>query len=418
MCGDQPAPSTRSNLAGTFRALRSRNYRLYFCGQGLSVIGTWIQQVAMGWLVYRLTNSALMLGVIGFAGQVPSFFLTPIAGVLADRLSRRHVLIFTQSLAMLQAFVLGVLVVSGAIRVWHVVAMSAFLGVVNAFDFPTRQSFTVEMVEDRRDIGNVIALNSSLFSSARLIGPTIAGVMIKLTGEGVCFLVNGASYLAVILALVLMRTSAGEARMEHGHMLRGLMEGVSYAVRSPAISTVLIFVAGMSLFAMPYGVLMPVLAKSTLGGGPETLGWLLGGGGAGAMIGALFLAARSGSEGLGKTAVVATGIFGGGLIALSLSRSIPLSTALMVLTGLGMTVQMACSNTVVQTVVEDSKRGRIMSLFVMSHMGVAPFGALLAGALAQRIGAPGTLLVAGACSIACAGLFASRLAILQRPEPT
>jgi MFS family permease len=368
----------------------------------------------MGWLVYRLTNSALLLGVIGFTGQIPSFFLTPIAGVLADRLPRRHILILTQSLAMLQAFILAVLVLSGAIRVWHIVAMSVFLGTVNAFDIPARQSFVVEMVEDKADIGNVIALNSSLFSSARLIGPTIAGVVITLTGEGVCFMLNGASYLAVIVALMLMRTSAGTARMEHDQVLRGLKEGFFYAVRSPAISTVLIFMAAISLFGMPYGVLMPVIAKSVLGGGPDTLGLLVGSGGAGAIIGALFLAARSHLGGLGRTAATATAVFGGGLIALSLSRSIPLSMALMVLTGLGMTVQMASNNTTVQTAVEDSKRGRIMSLYVMAHIGMAPFGSLLAGALAQRIGAPGTLLVAGACCIACAGLFASRLSVLPR----
>jgi len=413
MSDDQPAPGEAKGSGGMFRALQYRNYRLFFCGQGLSLIGTWIQQVAMGWLVYRLTNSAWLLGVIGFSGQIPAFFLTPIAGVLADRLPRRHVLIVTQTLAMVQAFALGVLVLSGAIRVWHIVAMSAFMGAVNAFDMPTRQSFVIEMVENKENLGNAIALNSSLFNSARLIGPTIAGIVIRLAGEGVCFVLNGVSYLAVIAALIWMRTSRPATRPTQAPVLRGLKEGLSYAAHSPVISTALVFVAAMSFIAMPYAVLMPVMAKSVLGGGPATLGLLLASGGLGAVAGALFLAARGGAEGLRLTAAWATCLFGGGLIGLSLSRIMPLSMAMMVLMGFGMTVQMASNNTAVQTAVEDSKRGRIMSLFVMGQFGLAPFGNLLAGALAQRVGAPPTLLLAGACSIACAGLLALRMSVLR-----
>jgi len=413
MSDDPPGQDKSDNLARTFRAFRSPNYRLFFFGQGLSLIGTWMQTLAMGWLVYRLTHSPWLLGVIGFCGQIPIFLLGPIAGVLADRFPRRRILTLTQSLAMLQAFTLGALVLSGAIQVWHVVAMSLFLGTVNAFDMPTRQSFIVEIVPGKEDIGNAIAMNSTMFNSARLIGPMIAGLVIKLAGEGVCFAINGVSFLAMIIALRRMRLPPRPARMEHNDMMRGMREGLSYALRSPAILTVLVFVAAMSLVGMPYGVLMPVMARTVLGGGSDTLGWLLGSGGIGAMIGALFLAARRSSGDLGKTAATAAVIFGGGLIGLALSRYIPLSMAMMVLAGMGMTVQMASNNTTVQTIVEDSKRGRVMSLYVMAHIGVAPFGALLAGGLAQRIGAPNTLLIAGACSAAFAGLLALRLSLFR-----
>ena len=417
MTDDPPGQDRPDNLARTFRAFRSLNYRLFFCGQGLSLVGTWMQNLAMGWLVYRLTHSPWLLGVIGFCGQIPIFLLGPIAGVLADRFPRRRILMLTQSLAMLQAFILTALVLCGAIQVWHVVVLSLFLGTVNAFDMPTRQSFIMEIVPGREDIGNAIALNSTMFNSARLIGPMIAGLVIKLAGEGVCFAINGASFLAVIVALQRMRLPPRPARMEHNGMIQGMREGLSYTLRSPEILTVLVFVAAISLVGMPYGVLMPVLARTVLGGGSDTLGLLVGSSGIGAIIGGMFLATRKSSTDLGRTAAIAAVIFGGGLIGLAMSRNIPLSMAMMVLTGMGMTVQMASNNTTVQTIVEDSKRGRVMSLYIMSQIGVSPFGALLAGGLAQRIGTPNTLLIAGACSAVLAGLLALRISLLRNRHP-
>ena len=387
------------------RALRYRNYRLFFIGQGISLIGTWMQQVALSWLVYRLTNSTLLLGVIAFSSQIPMFILSPIAGVYADRWNRYHVLIMTQLLAMIQAFILAALTLYGVIYVWHLILLSLLLGLINSFDIPIRQSFVVEMVDHREDLGNAIALNSFLFNGARLIGPTIAGIIIALAGEGICFLVNAMSYLAIIPALLAMKIPKKVTKRVTVSLHEGLSEGYQYVRRSTPIRYILIQLALMSFLGMPYAVLLPVFAKDILAGGPYTLGLLVGASGLGALIGALFLASRKSVIGLERTIAVSSGLFGIGIIIFSLSTMLSLSAVMMFVIGFGIMVQMASSNTILQTIVEEDKRGRIMSLFAVSFMGVAPFGSLAAGSVALHIGAPATLAISGMCCILGAILF-------------
>ena len=397
-----------------FRSLQYRNYRLFFGGQGISLIGTWIQRIAMPWLVYRLTGSVFLLGVVGFASQIPAFLLAPFAGVLTDRWNRYYILIATQILAMIQALALAFLFFMGAVEVWHIILLSIFLGFVNAFDMPARQSFVVEMVEKREDLGNAIALNSSMVNSARLLGPSIAGVLIAATGEGICFLINGLSYLFVIVSLLMMKVTLRKVKTQDTQVLQGLKEGFSYAFGFAPIRSIILLLGLVSLMGMPYAVLMPVFAKEILHGGSHTFGFLMGASGIGALIGALYLASRRSILGLGKIIPLSAAIFGFGLIAFSLSRFFLLSLALMLLTGLAMIMQMASSNTILQTIVDDDKRGRVMSFYTMAFIGTAPFGSLLAGGLASSIGAPNTLIIGGVSSVLGAILFASKLSDLKK----
>ena len=385
-----------STFGHMFRALSHRNYKLFFGGQGISMIGTWMTRIATSWLVYQLTGSALLLGVVGFAGQIPSFVIAPFAGVIVDRWNRHGILILTQVLAMVQSLALAVLTLTGYIKVWHVIVLSIFQGVINAFDMPARQSFVVEMVEDRADLPNAIALNSSLVNAARLIGPSLGGVIIAVVGIGWCFMIDAISYLAVIGSLLAMRITPRVLKAVHqANILRQLRDGWEYIVGSPPISKILLLLAFVSLVGMPYTVLMPIFANEILQGGPNTLGLLMAATGVGALCGAVFLAARKSVLGLGRFIPLASGLFGAGLIAFSFSRSLPLSLLLLVLTGLGFMVQMAVSNTIIQTIVDEDKRGRVMSFYTMSFMGAAPFGSLLAGSLAEKIGAPYTLFIGG-----------------------
>ncbi|HEY0379702.1 MAG TPA: MFS transporter [Pyrinomonadaceae bacterium] len=402
-------------LAFMLRALGHRNYKLFFSGQSVSLIGTWMTRIATSWLVYRLTGSALLLGVVGFAGQIPSFVFAPFAGVLVDRWNRHKLLVATQVLAMLQSLALAVLALTGLIQIWHVIALSIFQGVVNAFDMPARQAFVVEMVERREDLPNAIALNSSMVNAARLLGPSIGGVVIAAVGEGWCFMIDGVSYLAVIASLLAMKFTPSAGRPKRGvNMLAQLREGWRYASGFAPIRKVLTLLALVSLVGMPYTVLMPVFANEILRGGPSTLGLLMAASGVGALTGAMFLAARRSVLGLGKYIPLTAAAFGSGLIAFSFSRVLWLSLPLMVLTGLGFMVQMAASNTVLQTIVEEDKRGRVMSFYTMAFMGTVPFGSLLAGSLAQRIGAPRTLMFGGLGCIAGAIWFATSLPSLRR----
>jgi MFS family permease len=396
-----------------FPALQYRNYRLFFGGQSISLIGTWMQRIAMSWLVYRLTNSALWLGVVGFTGQIPIFLLTPFAGVLADRMNRQRILVITQTLAMIQALILALLVLTGTIAVWHIISLSIFLGIVDAFDMPVRQSFMVEIVE-KKDLGNAIALNSSMVNSARLLGPSIAGILIASMGEGMCFLLNGISYLAVILSLLAMKITSKRTETPNTYVLHGLKEGFHYAFGFPPIRYVLLLLALVSLIGMPYTVLMPVFARDILHGGPHTLGFLMGSSGVGALVGAIYLASRRSVLGLGKWIALAASLFGIGLIAFSLSRIFWFSLFLMLLTGFGMIVQMASSNTVLQTVVDEDKRGRVMSFYAMAFRGMTPFGSLLAGGLANKIGAPNTLMIGGISCILGSLMFARKLPLLRQ----
>ncbi len=400
-------------LQQIFRALRHRNYRLFFGGQGISLIGTWMQLIAMSWLVYRLTNSPLMLGLVGFSGQIPSFLLAPVAGVLADRWNRRSVLVITQALSMVQALSLAYLTLTHAITVSQIVALSIFLGLVNALDIPARQSFVVDMVDRREDLGNAIALNSSMFNGARLVGPSVAGILIATVGEGMCFLLNGLSYLAVIAALLAMRITARRIETARPQVLRGLKEGVRYAFGFAPIKWILMLAGLINLVGMPYTVLMPVLARDVLHGGPDTLGILMASMGMGALGGAMYLAARESVRGLGRTIAIAAGVFGAGLIALSLSRTLWLSLAMMTVTGFGMIVQMASSNTILQTLVDEDKRGRVMSFYAMTFVGMAPLGSLVGGAMASRIGAPATIAIGGVACIAGSVGFAAKLPSLR-----
>ncbi|MBV9470461.1 MAG: MFS transporter, partial [Abitibacteriaceae bacterium] len=379
----------------------------------VSLIGSWMTRIATSWLIYRLTGSALLLGVVGFAGQIPTFLFAPYAGVMVDRWDRHRILVITQVLAMIQSFGLAALALSGHINIWHVIILSAFQGLINAFDMPARQSFVVQMVERKEDLGNAIALNSSMVNVARLLGPSIGGVIIAAVGEGWCFFIDGVSYLAVIASLLAMRIanqSKPPAKAKTWHQLR---EGFTYVSGSMPIRTILLLLALVSLVGVPYAVLMPVFATQILHGGPHTLGFLMAASGVGALGGALFLASRKSVLGLGKIIPLTAGAFGVGLIGFSLSHVLWLSLALMLVTGFGFMVQMAASNTLLQTIVEDDKRGRVMSFFSMAFMGTAPFGSLMAGGLANRIGAPHTLTLSGICCMAGALWFATNLSNLR-----
>jgi MFS family permease len=380
-----------------FRALSHRNYKLFFSGQGISMIGTWMTRVATSWLVYKLTGSAFLLGAVGFAGQIPSFVLAPFAGVFVDRWNRHRLLLVTQVLAMLQSAGLAVLTLTGTIQIWHVIALAIFQGLINAFDMPARQSFVVQMVEDRADLPNAIALNSTLVNGARLIGPSVAGVVIALVGEGWCFTIDAVSYLAVIGSLLAMTVTPAEiVKVAKGsNVLHQLREGWDYVRGNPAISKILLLLAFVAMVGFPYTVLMPIFANEILHGGPYTLGFLMAATGTGAVTGALTLAARKTVLGLGRFIPLAAGTFGAGLVAFSFSRWIWLSLILMFITGIGFMVQMAVSNTLIQTIVDEDKRGRVMSFYTMAFMGTAPFGSLLAGSVAEKIGAPNTLLIGG-----------------------
>jgi MFS family permease len=410
-----PTAPPAGGFAFMVRALHHRNYRLFFTGQSVSLIGTWMTRIATSWLVYRLTGSALLLGLVGFAGQIPSFLLAPFAGVLIDRWDRHRLLVVTQILAMLQSAALAALTLAGVINIWHVLALSLFQGVINAFDMPARQSFVVEMVEKREDLPNAIALNSSMVNAARLLGPSIGGVIIAAVGEGWCFTLDAVSYLAVIASLLLMRLAARAPRVKsrEARMLQELRAGWAYVSGSPPIRSILLLLALVSLVGMPYTVLMPVFASKILHGGPHTLGFLMAATGVGALSGAVFLANRRSVVGLGRVVPMMSALFGAGLIGFSLSRTLWLSLPLLMVTGIGFMVQMSASNTLLQTLVDDDKRGRVMSFYTMSIMGVTPFGSLMAGSLAHRFGAPHTLLIGGIGCILAAAWFASLLPKLR-----
>jgi MFS family permease len=396
------------------RALRHRNFRLFFGGQSISLIGTWMQRIAMAWLVYRLTNSPFLLGVVGFAGQIPTFLLPPFAGVLADRWDKRRMLILTQTLLTIQALTLAFLVLTGTVQVWHLVALSLFFGTVFAFDIPTRQSFFIEMIGEKGDLGNAIALNSSLVTGARLLGPTVGGVLIGLLGEGACFLLNGITYFPIIFALIAMRIPPKESTQRRSRVWEGLKEGFAYVSGFAPILSILLLLALVSVMGMPYMVLMPVFAKKVLQGGPHAFGFLTAAGGLGALLGALYLAARSTIIGLDKRILLAVTLFGSGLIAFSFSRILWLSLIFTLIIGFGQMVQMASSNTIIQTIVDDDKRGRVMSFYAMSFVGMMPFGSLLAGFIASKIGTPATVTIGGIACLIGAGVYAHKLPALRK----
>jgi len=405
-----PPPASGRNPA--LRALASRNYRLFFAGQLVSLIGTWMQSVAQSWLVYRLSVSPVLLGLVGFAGQVPVFLLAPVGGSLADCRDRHRIIVTTQSASMALAMILAGLTLGGQVQIGHVFVLATLLGVVNAFDIPARQAFLVDMV-GKDDLISAIALNSSMVNGARIVGPAVAGVLVAAVGEGWCFFANGLSYLAVLAGLLAMRLEVRPRSPRAGSPLAHVVEGFGFVARTAPIRDLLGLLGLISLMGMPYAVLMPIFADQILHGGAKGLGLLMGASGLGALLGALALASRRGVRGLGGWVSRASAGFGVSLIAFSLSRRSWLSEALLVPVGFSMMVEMAASNTLIQAMVPDRLRGRVMAVYSMMFMGMAPFGALLAGALAQRVGAPWTVASGGAACIAGALVFGWRLPRLR-----
>lgn len=403
-----------SKFKTIFRSLQYRNYRLFFSGQSISLIGTWMQRIAMPWLVYHLTGSAFLLGLVSFAGQIPAFLLAPVAGVVSDKYSKYRILLITQILSLIQALILAILALTGTLQIWQIVLLSIALGCINAFDVPSRHSFVIEMVEKKEHLGNAIALNSMMFNGARLIGPSVAGLILATAGEGICFLINAVSYIFVVGSLLLMNIQKKEGKRKPGKLLHEMKEGLNYTFGFPPIKHLLILLAVVSLMGTSYQVLMPVFAKEVLHGSSSTFGFLMGAAGLGALIGAVFLASREALIKLGRIIPAASAIFGAGLIILSFSRSIYVSLMLMIIIGAGMMLHTASSNTILQTITDDDKRGRVMSFYAMAIMGTAPFGSLIAGSLAKIIGTPYTILFGGISCVAGAFIFYRKLPELKR----
>jgi MFS family permease len=395
-------------LPATLRALRHRNFQLFFGGQLISLIGTWMQTVAESWLVYRLTGSSVLLGAVGFSAQIPVFLISPIGGLVADRFSRRRVVIGTQIASMLLAGTYAALTLTGAIRIWHIFTLAALLGVVNAFDIPARQAFIVDMV-GREDLMNAIALNSSMFNASRVVGPAVAGILVAGIGEGWCFFANSVSYFAVIAGLLMMKVSLHLPVQQPGTPFAHVVEGFRFVLRNPPIYALLLLLGVVSLTGMPYAVLMPIFADRILHGGATALGTLMGASGIGALAGALLLASRQSLRGLGTWVAVSAVGFGAGLTVFSSSRIFVLSLAILVPVGFSMMIEMGSSNTLIQSMVPDVLRGRVMSVYSMMFMGMAPIGSLMAGVVAGRLGAPTTVAIGGVVCMLAAGVFWTRL---------
>jgi MFS family permease len=395
------------------RALASRNFRLFFSGQSISLVGTWITRIATSWLVYRLTGSVLLLGIVGFSGQIPTLLLAPFAGVLVDRWDRHRILVVTQALSLVQSAALAALALAGVITVPHVLLLQLAQGVINAFDTPARQAFVSEMVEDRADLPNAIALNSSMVNASRIIGPSIGGLVIGAVGEGWCFAIDAISYVAVIASLRAMRLTPRSRHRPETRMREELVAGFRYVTRFVPVRSALLLLSLVSVMGMPYTVLMPAISANVLHGGPHTLGFLMTASGAGALGGALYLASRRSVLGLGRAMVVASTTFGVGLAAFSLSRSLWLSLLLLPCVGAGMMVTMAATNTIIQTVVREELRGRVMAFYTMAFLGTAPIGSLIAGVAADRVGPQRTILFGGLSCVAAGLWFAIRLPRLR-----
>jgi MFS family permease len=397
----------------TTRALRHRNFRLFFFGQIISLIGTWMQTVAQSWLVYRITGSSALLGSVSFAGQIPVFLFSPAGGVLADRYSRHRIVIATQSVSMLLALVLAALTLTRVITVPEIFVLAALLGTVNAFDGPARQAFLVEMTS-REDLMNAIALNSSAFNGARIAGPAVAGILVGLVGEGWCFFLNAVSYIAVIAGLMMMRVPARDSAPLETSALRHVMEGFEFVARATPIRALLLLIGLVSLAGMPYTVLMPIFADRILHSGAEGLGILMGISGAGALAGALLLASRETVRGLGRWIAISAAVFSAALLAFAWSRLFWVSAALLAVTGFSAMIQMGSSNTLIQSMTPDHLRGRVLSSYSMMLMGMAPIGALISGLLAGGIGSPATVSIGAIACGAGAAWFASYLPAIRQ----
>jgi MFS family permease len=401
-----------SRLLSGLRALRHRNFRLFFTGQIISLVGTWMQSIAESWLVYRLTGSAAKLGMVGFCAQIPVFLIAPLGGIAADHTNRRRTLVVTQSASMALALLYAALTLAHRIQVWQIFVLAAGLGVVNGFDIPTRQAFVVDMV-GKEDLMNAIALNSSMFNGARIVGPAIAGILVASIGEGWCFFVNGVSYVAVIAGLLMMRVPERKKSPVTASPLARIAEGFRYTAGTRPIASLLLLLGLVSLAGMPYAVLMPIFADRVLHGGARVLGILMSASGFGALLGALSLAFRRGVTGLGRWVAVSAAGFGAALIAFSFSHSLWFSAALLIPVGYALMLEMASSNTLIQAMVPDELRGRVMAVYSMMFMGMAPIGALLAGFSAHAFGAAETVAAGGVLCIAGAAAFAWKLPSLR-----
>ncbi len=401
------------HLPRTFRALRHRNYRLFFVGQGLSLMGTWLQQVAMGWLTYRLTNSAFLLGVVAFCANVGILLFSNLAGVVADRIDRRRGLLTTQSLMLVQAVVLAVLVAFGWIQTWHLIVLALWLGTCSAFDLPLRQSMYVHFIADRGDLGNAIALNSMLVNTARVVGPALAGVLLALTNEAVCFALNALSFIAVIVAIARMHWPADARPISASGWWASWIEGIRYVRHLAPVRVLLGVVAALAWTISPYTSLMPIYAKDIYGGGPNTLGWLLSAAGLGALVSTLHLAGRATVRGLGGLIMFAVATSGAALAVFAYLRVFPLALVLMLLVGGGAILAAASTNTILQTIVDDRLRGRVASFYTLAFLGVAPLGNLVAGAIAAKMGAPFTFALNGMLALAAAFWYRRRLPVIR-----
>lgn len=397
-----------------FRALKYRNFKLYFAGQSISLIGTWIQMIAMGWLVYDISHSVFLLGFIGFLSRIPTAIFAPIAGVFVDRFDKYKLLMLTQVLSMIQAVIITVLLFANVIQIWHIAVLGIFLGIVNSFDIPVRQSFVVNLIDKKEDLSNAIALNSAMVNSARLIGPSIAGILVAAVGESWCFMINALSFIAILITLFLMRIPPHRMERKEESYYSKLKEGFNYVFGFHPIRDILGLLAIVSLMGMPFQVLMPVFAKDIFHSGADALGILMAAVGAGALIGALYLAYKKSVLGLGKNLVYAAAIFGTGLILFSLSHVLWLSLFILAFAGFGMMVEITASNTLLQTISDDNKRGRVMSFYTIAFMGTVPFGNLLSGTFSDLIGAPNTILIGGIFCIIGAIIFAIRLPELRK----
>ena len=403
-----------STIRAVFRSLKHRNFRLFFIGQTISLVGTWMQMLAVGWLVWRLTHNAFLLGLVPFIGRLPTLFLAPFAGVLVDRMDRYRLVIITQVLSMAQALVLAGLMFTGVIAVWNIILLQVVLGFINTVDVPARQSFMIQMIDRREDLNNAIALNSTIVNGSRLAGPVLAGVLVATLGEGVCFLLNGLSYIAVIAGLLMMRVLPNARVGAHTNPWQNLKEGFRYVVDFVPIRSILLLLALVSLMGQSYAQLLPIFADKVLHGNSATQGLLMAAVGVGALAGAIFLAQRTTVIGLGRWIAIAPAIMGVGLIGLGLSNWLWLSLLVMPIIGVGMMVQTASSNTILQTIVDDDKRGRVMSFYSLAFMGMVPLGSLLAGGLASLVGVQWTVIIGGACCIVGALVFSRKLEEIRR----
>lgn len=400
--------------AGTFRALQHRDFRLLWIGQLVSLSGSWMQSVAQGWLVLRLSDSAFLLGIVGFCSYTPVLALSLVGGVAADRLPRRVALLWTQAAAMGLAALLATLTGLGVVRVWHVAAMAIGLGIVTAFDIPIRQAFLQDLVGGR-DLPNAIALNSLAFNSARLVGPAVAGIVLAAWGETICFALNAVSFLAVLCGLLLMR-SRPPPPPPSGSWTGGIRRVLSYAWRTPRLRLVLLLVAVSSVFGMPYSILMPAFARDALGAGSREFGFLVGASGVGSIVGALYLAGRRGTARAGRVVAAAMAIFGLAIVGFAFSRTHAVALAFLVVVGAAMIVQMATSNTYLQMTAPPDLRGRVVSLYTLCFVGMAPFGSLLSGILARQLGVRAAVASGGAMCVIVAAAFSVRLAALGAPD--